>query len=203
MRWALGKRCRYDLIFSCLGVFRFPCRNFKSAFRAVYLRILVGCVSPRMNLYYAVEGVKNDVRCGNCTFMRCRGEFLLAYAILPSSPTNSRKAHSLSLTFDIASDTILKTTLKPSCPAQVASFLGALRGSGVMKRALVLCPATVLSHWMAELHTWAPQLRVVILHRCVQAFNAVFGSSGVAAHTCSYCAWQLTVAGIPLWLAAS
>lgn len=47
-----------------------------------------------------------------------------------------------------------------------------------MRRALILCPATVLSHWMAELHVWAPQLRVVILHRCVQAFNAASGSSG-------------------------
>lgn len=61
---------------------------------------------------------------------------------------------------------------------QVASFLGALHGSNVMRRALVLCPATVLSHWMAELHAWAPQLRVVILHRCVQAFNSASGSSG-------------------------
>lgn len=48
-----------------------------------------------------------------------------------------------------------------------------------MRRALILCPATVLSHWMAELHVWAPQLRVVLLHRCVQAFNAVSGSSGM------------------------
>lgn len=47
-----------------------------------------------------------------------------------------------------------------------------------MRRALILCPATVLSHWMAELRVWAPQLRVVVLHRCVQAFNAVSGSSG-------------------------
>ncbi|CAM9824223.1 unnamed protein product [Ectocarpus sp. 12 AP-2014] len=61
---------------------------------------------------------------------------------------------------------------------QVSAFLGALHGSSVMRRALILCPATVLSHWMAELHVWAPQLRVVVLHRCVQAFNAVSGNSG-------------------------
>lgn len=66
---------------------------------------------------------------------------------------------------------------------QVSAFLGALRRSSVMRRALILCPATVLSHWMAELHVWAPQLRVVVLHRCVQAFNAVSGSSG----TCGDC----------------
>ncbi|CAM9862204.1 unnamed protein product [Scytosiphon promiscuus] len=60
---------------------------------------------------------------------------------------------------------------------QVSAFLGALGASRIMRRALILCPATVLSHWMAELHVWAPQLRVVILHRCVQAFNTVAGSS--------------------------
>lgn len=47
-----------------------------------------------------------------------------------------------------------------------------------MRRALVVCPATVLSHWITELHEWAPQLRVVILHRCAYAFNDVSGSSG-------------------------
>eukprot|EP00903_Cladosiphon_okamuranus_P019263 g17709.t1 len=61
---------------------------------------------------------------------------------------------------------------------QVSAFLGALHGSNVMRRALIVCPATVLSHWMAELHVWAPHLRVVLLHRCAQAFNAVSGSSG-------------------------
>lgn len=50
--------------------------------------------------------------------------------------------------------------------------------SNVMRRALVVCPATVLSHWITELHEWAPQLRVVILHRCAYAFNDVSGSSG-------------------------
>lgn len=62
---------------------------------------------------------------------------------------------------------------------QVASYLGALHRGGVVRRVLVLCPATVLAHWMAELHAWAPQLRVVVLHRCVQAFNAAAGSSGI------------------------
>lgn len=67
---------------------------------------------------------------------------------------------------------------------QVSAFLGALHGSGVMRRALILCPATVLSHWMTELHVWAPQLRVVVLHRCVQAFNAVSGNSGADGKRC-------------------
>lgn len=29
---------------------------------------------------------------------------------------------------------------------------------------LIVCPATVLQHWLKELHTWAPSLRAVILH---------------------------------------
>lgn len=63
---------------------------------------------------------------------------------------------------------------------QVASFLGALHRSGVVRRALVLCPATVLSHWLSELHAWAPQLRVVVLHRCAQAFDTAAGNSGTS-----------------------
>lgn len=61
---------------------------------------------------------------------------------------------------------------------KVSAFLGALYDSNIMRRALVVCPATVLSHWIAELHEWAPKLRVVILHRCAYAFNAVSGSQG-------------------------
>lgn len=72
---------------------------------------------------------------------------------------------------------------------QVAAFLGALHDSNVMRQALILCPATVLSHWMAELHAWAPKLRVVILHRCVQAFNAASGSSGTG-ETLGFLPWH-------------
>lgn len=72
---------------------------------------------------------------------------------------------------------------------QVSAFLGALLDADVMRRVLVLCPATVLSHWMAELNTWASQLRVVILHRCAEAFNAVSGSSG---------AWKTSGFALPL-----
>lgn len=74
-------------------------------------------------------------------------------------------------------------------PGQVAAFLGALHDSNVMRQALILCPATVLSHWMAELHAWAPQLRVVVLHRCVQAFNAASGSSGTG-RACGSLPWR-------------
>lgn len=29
---------------------------------------------------------------------------------------------------------------------------------------LVVCPATVLQHWLKEFHKWSPEMRVVILH---------------------------------------
>lgn len=32
---------------------------------------------------------------------------------------------------------------------------------------------------MEELHTWAPKLRVVVFHRCAQAFNSAFGRPGM------------------------
>ncbi|CAM9176674.1 unnamed protein product [Choristocarpus tenellus] len=61
---------------------------------------------------------------------------------------------------------------------QVSAYLGALSSSGLLESALIVAPATVLSHWMAELHSWAPELRVVILHRCSPAFSAACTSTG-------------------------
>jgi hypothetical protein len=29
---------------------------------------------------------------------------------------------------------------------------------------LIICPATVLSHWLTELHFWAPHMRSCIYH---------------------------------------
>jgi len=29
---------------------------------------------------------------------------------------------------------------------------------------LVVCPATVLHHWLKEMHSWAPTLRAMVLH---------------------------------------
>jgi SNF2 family DNA or RNA helicase len=36
---------------------------------------------------------------------------------------------------------------------------------------LVVCPATVLQHWLAEFHHWAPRLRVVLLHAISDSFS--------------------------------
>lgn len=54
---------------------------------------------------------------------------------------------------------------------QVASFLGALKFSSLLKPTLIVCPATVLNinyqvigQWITELHTWYAPLRVIIFH---------------------------------------
>ena len=46
---------------------------------------------------------------------------------------------------------------------------------------LVVCPATVLSHWLRELQKWSPSLRSVILHGVsrVGAELISLGSDGV------------------------
>ncbi|CAM9285531.1 unnamed protein product [Phaeothamnion confervicola] len=64
---------------------------------------------------------------------------------------------------------------------QVAAFLGALQRGGWLRSAIVIAPATMLAHWAAELHAWAPRVRVVVLHRSAAAFNAAVVAAGTAA----------------------
>lgn len=47
---------------------------------------------------------------------------------------------------------------------QVAALFGALHTMGLLQQSLVVCPATVVAHWVRELTTWHPQLRVLALH---------------------------------------
>ena len=48
---------------------------------------------------------------------------------------------------------------------QVAAFLGAMQYQGLLQKpCLVVCPATVMKHWVQELHKWWPPLRVVVCH---------------------------------------
>lgn len=54
---------------------------------------------------------------------------------------------------------------------QVATFLGALKYSNMMKTSLIICPATVIGQWITELHSWYPPLRVVILHDSSSTIN--------------------------------
>ncbi|KAG5176938.1 P-loop containing nucleoside triphosphate hydrolase protein [Tribonema minus] len=60
---------------------------------------------------------------------------------------------------------------------QIAAYLGALHASGKLRSAIVVAPATVLAHWVRELHVWAPRLRVVLLHRSGAAYNAAWGAA--------------------------
>ena len=47
---------------------------------------------------------------------------------------------------------------------QVAALFGGLHAMGLMQPSLVVCPATVVAHWVRELTTWHPQLRVFTMH---------------------------------------
>ena len=48
---------------------------------------------------------------------------------------------------------------------QVAVFLASMyRMNELMLPSIVVCPATVLSNWVRELHQWAPLLRVIVMH---------------------------------------
>lgn len=48
---------------------------------------------------------------------------------------------------------------------QVCAYLGALASSRKMKSVLIVAPATMLSHWLAELSTWAPGIRRILIHQ--------------------------------------
>jgi len=47
---------------------------------------------------------------------------------------------------------------------QIIAYLAGLHYSGMWRPALVVAPATVLRQWMAELRSWSPPLRVILLH---------------------------------------
>lgn len=49
-------------------------------------------------------------------------------------------------------------------PLQIIAYLAGLHYSGMWRPALVVAPATVLRQWMAELRSWYPPIRVILLH---------------------------------------
>ena len=56
---------------------------------------------------------------------------------------------------------------------QVAALLGGLAHSGLLRQpALIVCPATVIAHWVRELQTWWPPLRVIVLHESGAALRS-------------------------------
>lgn len=48
---------------------------------------------------------------------------------------------------------------------QVCAYLGALAASRKLKAVLIVSPATMLSHWLTELATWAPGIRRILIHQ--------------------------------------
>ena len=67
------------------------------------------------------------------------------------------------------------------CATKVAAYLlaraqaGELR-PGVDGPAIIICPATMLSHWLRELHRWAPPLRVIVLHKTARGYHDAISS---------------------------
>lgn len=53
----------------------------------------------------------------------------------------------------------------PSRTVQVAAFLGVMAANRFLDSALIIAPATMLSHWLSELAVWAPGIRRIIVHR--------------------------------------
>ncbi|KAL3798395.1 hypothetical protein HJC23_005048 [Cyclotella cryptica] len=52
---------------------------------------------------------------------------------------------------------------------QVSAFLGAMAANRFLDSALIIAPATMLSHWLSELAIWAPGLRRIMVHRSGEA----------------------------------
>lgn len=52
---------------------------------------------------------------------------------------------------------------------QICAYLGAMAASRKMNSALVICPATMLSHWLKELSVWSPGLRRLLIHKSGEA----------------------------------
>ena len=61
---------------------------------------------------------------------------------------------------------------------QVASYLGCLASSRRAGKVLIICPATMMSHWLSEMAAWAPGLRRVLIHRSAEASSSMGGANG-------------------------
>mmetsp|Transcript_33130 Transcript_33130/g.37226 ORF Transcript_33130/g.37226 Transcript_33130/m.37226 type:complete len:1363 (+) Transcript_33130:107-4195(+) len=48
---------------------------------------------------------------------------------------------------------------------QVAAFLGTMAASRKVKSLLIVCPATMLQHWLKEMKKWAPGVRRFLIHQ--------------------------------------
>ena len=55
--------------------------------------------------------------------------------------------------------------------AQVCCHLNSIAAELPHPAFLIVCPATLMRHWLEELHGWAPSLRVVIMHAVSATFE--------------------------------
>lgn len=55
--------------------------------------------------------------------------------------------------------------------AQVCCHLNSIAAELSHASFLIVCPATLMRHWLEQLHTWAPSLRVVIMHSVSATFE--------------------------------
>lgn len=60
---------------------------------------------------------------------------------------------------------------------QIAAFLSVLCDSGRGGATVIVCPATLMEQWCAELNKWAPQIPVVMLNRDFSEFEGKYGET--------------------------
>eukprot|EP00980_Cylindrotheca_fusiformis_P017502 scaffold5490_cov125-Cylindrotheca_fusiformis.AAC.19 len=48
---------------------------------------------------------------------------------------------------------------------QICAFLGSMASCRKLKSILVICPATMLQHWLKEMAKWAPGIRRILIHQ--------------------------------------
>lgn len=56
---------------------------------------------------------------------------------------------------------------------QTVAYFACIRKMYVLNRALLVCPGSVLFHWVREFHKWCPDLRVIVLHRAGTALSVM------------------------------
>ena len=54
---------------------------------------------------------------------------------------------------------------------QVVCFLHGLALRGLLHTVLIVCPGSVLFHWVREFHKWSPTLRIIVLHTAGTALS--------------------------------
>ena len=47
----------------------------------------------------------------------------------------------------------------------MSAFLGAMTASRKITSILIVCPATMMAHWLNELALWAPSIRRIMMHK--------------------------------------